>query len=283
MGIPVPAFSSPAPRRLPPPPRPPPPPPPPYSQVPFPFPSPLFISKSPDFFHQTVNGQSVQKKLFYFPAGLPEPIALYPLNEQYGAKDISQQKNPPGKATGVKLAHGYYGQPAGSFYFSGSSSSFVEFPNNGGLDARYSMTFAAWIHPENSAGPLFNYKVNDRGVYVWLESPNKLVAKFEIRDSSQPYAIQSDRIRLKMWNYVAATYDHSAGTARLWIDGKEVSRLNLGRFEISTQGDVRMGALVGDPNFYKGSIACVQIYNKSLSEQEINAVKDRCPIKGKIA
>ena len=220
-------------------------------------------------------------KISIFHAGLPEPIALYPLNEQYGAKDISPQKNPPGKVRGVKYAPGNYGQPAGSFYFSGSSSSYVEFPNNGGLDARNSMTFVAWIRPENSAGPLFNYKVNDRGVFVWLESPNKLVAKFENLASNLPFAIESDKIRLKKWNYIAASYDYSDGTAKLWMDGRQVSRLNLGQFEIATQDDVRMGALVGDSQFYKGAIACVQIYNRSLSEQEINDAKDRCPIEGR--
>ena len=142
-----------------------------------------------------------------------------------------------------------------------------------------SMTFLAWIRPEKSTGPLFNYKVNDRGVS--LESPNKLVAKFENLASNLPYAIESDKIRLKKWNYIAASYDYSFGTAKLWMDGRQMSRLNLGQFEIATQDDVRMGALVGDPQFYKGAIACAQIYNKSLSEQDINAVKDRCPIEGR--
>ena len=88
------------------------------------------------------------------------------------------------------------------------------------------MTFVAWIRPENSSGPLFNYKVNDRGVFVWLESPNKLVAKFENLASNLPYAIESDKIRLKKWNYVAASYDHSGRTAKLWTDGRRVSRLS---------------------------------------------------------
>lgn len=211
--------------------------------------------------------------------GLPEPIALYPLNKQHGTKDISRANNPSGIAKGVYLFTGYYGQPEGSYHFSGSSASFLEFPNNGGLDAKYSMTLVAWIYPEISKGPLFNYKVQDRGVYLWLESPNRLVAKFEMRDSSQPYAIQSDKIRLKAWNYVAASYDYSAGTAGLWIDGRQVSRLSMGSFKISTQDDVRVGALKGDSNFYKGAIACLQVYNKSLSEQEINDVRDRCPLK----
>ena len=216
-----------------------------------------------------------------FCPGLPEPIALYPLNEQYGTRDISQQKNPPGKATGVALGPGYYGQPAGSYYFSGSSSSFIELPNNEALDARYSMTFVAFIKPESSTGPLFSYRMNNKeGVRVWLENPSKLNALFEIRDNILPFSIDSDKIRLKLWNYVAASYDNSAGTTKLWIDGREVASLNVGKFEIATQGDVRIGAVAGGLQFYKGEIACVQIYNKSLSEQEINAVRDRCPVKG---
>ena len=67
------------------------------------------------------------------------------------------------------------------------------------------MTVLAWIRPENSVGPLFNYKVDDRRVYVRLESPNKLVAKSENLASNLPYAIESDEIRLKKWNYVAAS------------------------------------------------------------------------------
>ena len=182
---------------------------------------------------------------------------------------------------GVEFAPGYYGQPAGSFYFSGSSSSFIEFPNTGGLDARFSMTFVAWIKPESSVGPLFSYKVNEKdGVRVWLDTPSKLVALFEIRDKILPFSIESDKIRLDAWNYVAASYDSSAGAMKLWIDGREVASLNVGQFEIATQGDVRMGAVTGGSHFYKGGVACVQIYNKSLSEQEINAVKDRCPVRG---
>ena len=34
---------------------------------------------------------------------------------------------------------------------------------------------------------------------------------------------------------------------------------------------------VGDQQFWKDAIVCVQIYNKCFSGEEINAVKDRCP------
>ena len=218
---------------------------------------------------------------FRLHTGLPQPIAVYPLDQKYGTKDISKRVNPPGKGSGVELAPGFYGQPAGSYHFSGSSSSFIEFPNNGGLDTRFSMTFTAWIKPDRSAGPLLSYKTDSKdGVHVSLKRPNKLVALFQIRDNVLPYAIESGKIRLKAWNFVAASYDNSSGVVKLWIDGREVASLNVGRFEIATQGNVRIGAATSGSYFYKGGIACVQIYNKSLAEQEINAVKDRCPVEG---
>ena len=219
--------------------------------------------------------------IFHSNAGLPELKALYPLNKQYGTTDISKQQNPPGKDRFVELAPGNYGQPAGSYFFSGTSSSFIELPNNGGLDARYSMTFVAWIRPEDSTGPLLSYRVNNKdGVRVWLERPNVLAALFETRNLNLPYSITSNKIRLESWNYVAASYDNSTGTMKLWIDGREVSSFNVGQNELATQGDVRIGAVSGGSDFYKGRIACVQIYNKSLSEQELKAVRDRCLVEG---
>lgn len=223
----------------------------------------------------------VSNIFFYSNAGLPEPTALYPLNKQYGTTDISRHNNPPGKEGIFELAPGNYGQPAGSYLFSGKSSSFIELPNNGGLDARYSMTFVAWIRPEDSTGPLFSYRVNNKdGVRVWLERPNVLAALFETRNLNLPYSITSNKIRLESWNYVAASYENSTGTMKLWIAGREVSSFNVGQNELATQGDVRIGAVSGGSNFYKGRIACVQIYNKSLSEQELKAVRDRCLVEG---
>ena len=76
----------------------------------------------------------------------------------------------------VMYAPRNYGQFAGSFCFSAaSSSSYVEFPSNGGLDAENSMRFVIWIRPESSGGPLFYYNVNDTGAYVWLKTRTSLL------------------------------------------------------------------------------------------------------------
>ena len=67
---------------------------------------------------------------------LPVPAALYPLNGLHETHDIGPNKNPAGKPNGVHLAPGPFGHPQGSYRFSGSFSSYIKIPNNGGLDTR---------------------------------------------------------------------------------------------------------------------------------------------------
>lgn len=211
---------------------------------------------------------------------IPEPIGLYPLNGQYRTRDIGPRQNPAGNLVGVKLATGYYGQPDGSYQFSGSAESYIEFPNNGGLDAKYSLTVLAWIYPESVEGPVFSYKTNGKGVHLLIQKPYKLFGRFVTRGYQSPYAVESDKIRPRAWNYVGATYDNSTGTGRLWVDGKRVAELNVGIFELATQDAARMGAQTEGSQFYKGRVACLQIYDKALTSQQIEAVRDRCPIQG---
>ena len=80
------------------------------------------------------------------------PVAFFPLNGQYETTDISHRSNPPAQASGVELAPGPDGNAGGSYQFSGNSSSSIYFPNNRGLDTRYSMTFLAWIYNEQTEG-----------------------------------------------------------------------------------------------------------------------------------
>ena len=65
----------------------------------------------------------------------PEPVLFLPLNEQYGTRDISKS-NLPTTAVGVTLSPGPDGKPNGSYYFPGSSSSYIEVPKDSKTDTR---------------------------------------------------------------------------------------------------------------------------------------------------
>ena len=205
---------------------------------------------------------------------------MYPLNGQFGTRDLSSNQNPLGVPYNVQLAPGPFGQPNGSYQFSGSSASYIEFPNNGGLDIRYSITLLAWVFLENTDGPIFHYGVDYYGVHLWIVG-GYLFCQFG-RSGSDIRMLHGGSLNRDTWNFVGASYDFVTGFARLWIEGKvyEEQNMNIGTHELNTSGAVRMGVVTGDNRFLKGRISCMQVYNKALTEREVHAVKGLCFKKG---
>ena len=80
---------------------------------------------------------------------------------------------------------------------------------------------------------------------------------------------------LNQWHYVGFTYNHITGIADLWLDNQRVAQRNIGTgLSLSTQDDVRMGALENDGRYFKGRITAMQIYNVALTKEQINAVEN---------
>ena len=76
------------------------------------------------------------------------------------------------------------------------------------------------------------------------------------------------------WKFVGASYDHSSGEAKLWVNGAAVQTLNIGAgLELATQDVIRMGVRSGDGRCFKGRIAQMRIYNRALSQEQIQAIQ----------
>ena len=206
---------------------------------------------------------------------LPVPTAFYPLNAQHLTHDISPNKNQPGKPNGVHLAPGPFGHPQGSYQFSGSFGSYIEIPNNGGLDTRYSITILAWLNQENDNGPIVNFGSDVWGFHFWVVNGRLFARPSRRADRALPKYAVSSSLEPGTWNYVGTSYNFPSGVVKLWINGSEVAHEISGSAEQKTQYDVRMGAKASDQRYLKGRICCLQIYNKSLSQQEIIAVQNR--------
>ena len=204
---------------------------------------------------------------------------MYPLNGQFDTRDLSSHENPPGVPYNVQLAPGPFGQPNGSYQFSGNSTSYIEFPNNGGLDTRYSMTLLAWVYLESIDGPIFHYGVDYFGVHFWVGG-DYLFCEFATRSGIYLSPLHSGELIKGAWNFVGASYDYHSGVGKLWFEGKVNEEQNIGTHELSTSGAVRMGVFTGDDRFLKGRISCMQVYNKALTEREVQAVRGLCFHKG---
>ena len=210
----------------------------------------------------------------------PVPTAVYPLNGKFGARDLSSHGNPPGVPYNLQLAPGPFGEPNGSYQFSGSSNSYIEFPNNGGLDTKYSLTLLVWVFPENTDGPIFNYGTYYFGVHFWIVNSGSFARLTKRSGGFAGLPLQKANLKQNAWNFIGTSYDYDSGVQELWIDGKVYDVQNIGTVELSTQSAVRIGVKDGDDRFLKGRISCVQVYNKALTEKEVHAVRGLCYQKG---
>lgn len=220
----------------------------------------------------------IYRKL-YFVIDPPVPVAVYPLNGEFGTRDLGPHQNPPGIAYDIQLATGPFGQPNGSYWFSGKSSSYIEFPNNGKLDTRYSVTLLAWVFPENTDGPIANYGTDYVGVHFWIVN-SKVFARLVRRSGEYAAVILTNSLKHSAWNFIGFSYDYDFGIQKLWSEGKVYDVANAGKFELRSQDAIRMGVMDGDQRFFKGRVSCLQVYNRALTEREVQAIRGLCFQKG---
>lgn len=179
-----------------------------------------------------------------------------------------------GIKSNVQLAVGPHGDAGGSYQFWGTSNSYIELPNNGGLDTTYSLSLVMWLLPEGQNGPVFNYRPSGAwAVHLWIAGGN-LFFRLANRNNVMANALTSP-VNWGQWIYVGASYDYSTGIARLWIDGTQVKQSSLGVFTLSTFTNVRLGVKGDDNRYFKGRIARVQVYSIPLNREQYLAVKTR--------
>ena len=139
---------------------------------------------------------------------------------------------------------------------------------------RYSMTILCWIYYDGKSGPLFNYqKGSTWGVHLWAVLGGKLFVRFVKRDySSRNHLVHGSLVG--GWKFVGASYDRSSGEAKLWVNGAAVQTLNIGAgLELATQDSIRMGVKTGDGRYFKGRLAQMRIYNRALTQEQIQAIQ----------
>ena len=202
-------------------------------------------------------------------SAVPEPVAFYPLNARYTATE-KENRQPRGILGDVAITNGPYNEPGGAYMFHGTHSSYIEFPNNGGLDTRFSITLMCWVQPGGQDGPLFSYGKAGGGIQIWIEMGRFKLVK--IRNNGEVRSIMStDALPAGVWARVAAAYDFDTGLNSLYINGHLNRWENIGKgYEISTNAEeVRMGARDGDARYFKGKIAEMKVYDVALNEAQI--------------
>ena len=204
---------------------------------------------------------------------VPQPVILFPLNAEYQTSDI-KNRTAPGIPSGVSLALGPHGKEDGSYEFFGNANSFIEFPNSpgGALDVRYSMTILCWVYCDEKGGldgPIFDYNTGGKyGVHLWVVN-GSFFARFNDRGFSHKPALSHTSLAGR-WKFVGASYDNETGDIKLWADGALKQTHNIGaQKQLGTQARVQMGVREEAPQYFKGKISQLQIYDVALSQRQI--------------
>ncbi|MBL7738685.1 MAG: DUF4082 domain-containing protein, partial [Chitinophagaceae bacterium] len=205
-------------------------------------------------------------------------VAAYGFNENTGttAADISGNNN-TGTLTNGPLwsASGRFGA---AILFDGTND-FVNISDANSLDLTSGMTMEAWVYPSNLTGfKTVICKDRTASSYTYtLAANNNTTNVNNQRPSSRIRTGTTNRtvtgtskLTLNTWTHLASTYDGT--TFRLYVNGVQVSSLAAtGNIAVTTD-PLRIGGTTAlAAQYFAGLIDEVRIYNRALSQAEIQA------------
>jgi len=208
--------------------------------------------------------------VIFFLSAIPEPIAFYPLNARYKARE-KENRQPQGTLGDVAVTNGPYNEPGGAYIFYGTATSYIEFPNKGGLNTRFSITLMCWVQPGGQDGPLFSYGHYGSTLCIWITRGTFLNRIMKHKPFRTLTTIATEVLPEGEWVHVAASYDHNTGNNSLYINGHLRSSQNIGTgYEIATAFQkIVMGVKNGIRHYFKGKIAEMKVYDVALNEAQI--------------
>ncbi|XP_002741144.1 uncharacterized protein LOC100369643 [Saccoglossus kowalevskii] len=235
-----------------------------------------------------VAARNIKKSIFerQFPDD-PSPVLMLPLNANDKMRDVTGRGNngqggpiPPKPRPKRPEDDDEF---CSYYYFDGNKDSYIRIPNNGAYDAKDKITIAMHVRPGGQAGPLltFDDEKGHTGVRIRDEmrgEKSNEIAEFTRRDMTPTPELVYE-LDQNHWNYIAATYDNSTRKAKLYINDTLVDSKDIGDIELATQFGTRVGPIDSQQNKYRGDIACMQIFDKALSRDQIhrNGRHPKCP------
>ena len=215
---------------------------------------------------------------FLFSA-VPLPMALFSLSGLNGTVDMSPNGATKAVSNNVTFVPGPFGNPNGSLFFSGNENSYVELTNNGQLGTRFSIGVFAWVHLHNASGPIYKHVPEHYGFSLRVvHSTLGVRVRFMERKTFKSYLLYKKKVlEADAWNFIGTTYDYHTGFATIFVNNKTImQKVIKAKMELATDSHVRIGANRKKNLYFRGRIFCLQVYDQTLSVDQIVKIKTRC-------
>jgi len=206
-------------------------------------------------------------------------VAYYPFNGN--ANDESGNGN-HGTVYGATLTADRFGNPNKAYSFDGTTN-FIRIEASGTNSSFNEITIAAWVRPTGCAAGLGGIvtRWNQSAVYgnyygFWYDctqSPNSIQAGSH--EHYMPSTALYGAMGLGAWNLVTYVISPTLGNESLYINGSLVSQkvssenIRTSDLPIIVGGDILTYQQEDYYRFFQGDIDEVRIYNRALSEVEI--------------
>jgi Concanavalin A-like lectin/glucanases superfamily/Putative esterase len=142
------------------------------------------------------------------------------------------------------------------------------------LDLTTGMTLAAWVYPTAHSVNWNNVIIKERvngEVYNLYSNTDASVPTVYVVRSAAPNAPQDARgtaqLPLNTWTHLAVTFDNA--TLRLYVNGVQVGSRAVAGPLLASTGALRIGGNTIWGEFFQGLIDEIRIYNRALSQIEI--------------
>jgi PKD repeat protein len=188
------------------------------------------------------------------------PVGAWGFDESRGraALDASGTGN-RGRLSGPVRTRGRFG---GGLSFDGRND-WVTIPDSRSLDLRSAMTLEAWVRP--ARGGARSVLLKERGT--------RLAYGLYARPSAHVFTTAERALRGRpglrrnRWAHLAMTWN--GRTLRVYVDGSQVAAHALGGRARTSSGPLRIGGNAIWPEFFKGVIDEVRVYDRALAAGEI--------------
>ena len=188
------------------------------------------------------------------------------------AKDGSQHGNDGELIADPEWVDGQHGGKA--LEFDGTKSQYVKVPINDVLQLREKFSIAFWVKRGDNQVKEWNYMVS-AGELVWATIFNNNTGKTYLWSKAPGWAQKgiTDENQPQDWVHITVTHDIDKDVS-IYYDGKRVGGGAKPPQIIQIGGSIMVGARHPGLEFFTGTIDEVFLFNRVITEAEINTLKD---------
>jgi len=216
------------------------------------------------------------------PAG---PVAYWSFDDVGNPGYDDSGNGNDGVLYGPAIAEG----PCGNALSFDGSDDYVEVPDSPELDLVGDFSIALWMNPESysfEGGQQYSRHIiqkhllhsNNSGEWATYFKLDGRVEMNNLAPGNYQYFATDSPVSLHQWTHIALIYSQADQTFRMYINGSLDVEYNNVNFDIrDTDRPLRIGMEEGVPEApFEGRLDEIRIYDRALSESEIEELADAC-------